>query len=87
MAPLKSLGINQPHDMNSLDYYKIEELLTDEERAIRDRAAQFVHAEVLSEVVPCHRAAKFPDHLIPRMGAVRFYAPYLKPHQQPMSVH
>jgi len=66
--------------MNSLDYYKIEELLTDEERAIRDRTAQFVQKEVLSEVVPCHRAAKFPDHLIPRMGALRLYAPYLKEH-------
>src|SRR5438046_3942833 len=66
--------------MNSLDYYKIEELLTDEERAIRDRAAQFVQEEVLSEVVPCHRAAKFPDHLIPRMGQLRLYAPYLKEH-------
>ena len=53
--------------MNSLDYYKIEELLTDEERAARDRAMQFVQKEVLSEVVPCHRAAKFPDYLIPRM--------------------
>ena len=64
--------------MDSLDYYKIEELLTEEERAIRDRVAQFVHDEVLSEVVICHRAAKFPDHLIPRIGALRFYAPYLK---------
>ena len=66
--------------MDSLDYYKIEELLTNEERAARDRAMQFVQKEVLSEVVPCHRAAKFPDHLIPRMGALRFYAPYLKEH-------
>src|SRR4051795_7136738 len=66
--------------MNSLDYYKIEELLTDEERAIRDRTAQFVQKEVLPEVVPCHRAAKFPDYLIPRMGALRLYAPYLKEH-------
>src|SRR4051794_19082851 len=66
--------------MNSLDYYKIEELLTDEERAIRDQTAQFVQKEVLSEVVPSHRAAKFPDYLIPRIGALRFYAPYLKEH-------
>src|SRR5215813_11288594 len=66
--------------MDSLDYYKIEELLTDEERAIRDRAAEFVQQEVLSEVIPCHRAGKFPDQLIPRMGAQRFYAPYLKEH-------
>jgi len=34
--------------MNSLDYFRIEELLTDEERAIRDRTAQFVQAEVVS---------------------------------------
>jgi glutaryl-CoA dehydrogenase len=66
--------------MDSLDYYQIEELLTDEERAARDRARQFVREEVLSEIVAYHRAAKFPDHLIPRMGALRFYAPYLNEH-------
>ncbi len=45
----------------SLDYYGIEELLTEEERAARDRARRFVQEEVLPEIVPCHRAAKFPD--------------------------
>src|ERR1700751_1466945 len=64
----------------SLDYYGIEELLTDEERATRDRARRFVQEEVLSEIVRCHRAAKFPEHLTPRMGALGFYAPYLKEH-------
>jgi len=64
----------------SLDYYGIEELLTEEERAARDRAMRFVREEVLSEIVPCHRAGKFPEHLIPRMGALGFYAPYLKAH-------
>jgi len=63
-----------------LDYYAIEELLTDEERAARDRARRFVQEEVLSEIVPCHRAGKFPEHLTPRMGALGFYAPYLKEH-------
>src|SRR5438477_89192 len=56
----------------SLDYYTIEELLTDEERAARDRTRRFVQEEVMQEVVPCHRAAKFPEHLIPRMGALGF---------------
>jgi glutaryl-CoA dehydrogenase len=64
----------------SLDYYGIEELLTEDERAARDRATRFVQEEVLSEVVPCHRAGKFPEHLIPRMGALGFYAPYLEKH-------
>jgi glutaryl-CoA dehydrogenase len=66
--------------MTSLDYYNIEELLSDEERAARDRARRFVQEEVLSEIVPCHRAGKFPEHLTPRMGALGFYAPYLKEH-------
>src|SRR3989442_6544469 len=64
----------------SLDFYGIEELLTDEERAARDRARLFVQEEVLSEIVPCHRAGKFPEHLTPRMGKLGFYAPYLKEH-------
>jgi glutaryl-CoA dehydrogenase len=64
--------------MTSLDYYNIEELLTDEERAARNRARRFVQEEVMSEVVPCFRAGKFPDDLIPRMGKLGFYAPYLK---------
>jgi glutaryl-CoA dehydrogenase len=67
-------------DVTSLDYYNIEELLTDEERAARDRARQFVQEEVLPEIVPCHRAGKFPEQLIARMGVLRFYAPYLKWH-------
>src|SRR5437762_5138292 len=66
--------------MTSLDYYGTEELLTEQERAARDRARRFVQEEVLSEIVPCHRAGKFPEHLIPRMGALGFYAPYLKEH-------
>ena len=44
------------------------------------RARRFVQEEVASEIVPCHRAAKFPERLIGRMGALRFYAPYLKEH-------
>jgi glutaryl-CoA dehydrogenase len=66
--------------MTSLDYYAIEELLTEEERAARDRARKFVQEEALPEIVPCHRAAKFPEHLTARMGTLRFYAPHLKEH-------
>ena len=66
--------------MTSLDYYGIEELLTDEERAARDKARRFVEEEAMPEIVPSHRAGKFPEKLIPRMGAAGFFAPYLKEH-------
>jgi glutaryl-CoA dehydrogenase len=65
-------------EMSSLDYYGIEELLTDDERAARDRARRFVQEEAMPEIVPCHRAGKFPEKLIPRMGELGFFAPYLK---------
>src|SRR6201984_3192166 len=64
----------------SLDYYNIDELLTDEGRAARHRARRFVQEEVMSEVVPCYRAGRFPEQLTPRMGTLGFYAPYLKEH-------
>src|SRR5438045_7766080 len=66
--------------MTSLDYYGIEELLTDDERAARDRTRRFVQDEVMPELVPGHPAAKFPEQPRPRMGAMRVYAPYLKEH-------
>ncbi len=34
----------------------------------------------MHEIVPCHRAGEFPEHFTPRMGALGFYAPYLKEH-------
>jgi glutaryl-CoA dehydrogenase len=86
MAVLQSLTAFQQSQMasrycmTSLDYYGIEELLTDDERAACDRARRFVQEEVMPEVVPCHRAAKFPEYLRPRMGALRLFAPHLKEH-------
>src|SRR5256712_5243278 len=70
----------KPDGMASLDYYASEDLLADDERAARDRTRRFVQEEVMPEVVPCHRAAKFPEHLRARMGGLRLFAPYLKEH-------
>jgi len=64
----------------SLDYYGIEELLTDEERAARELARRFVDEEVRPIVVQCHREGRFPEQLIPRMGALRLFAPQLQGH-------
>ena len=62
-------------ELPSLDYYAIEELLTDDERAARDRARRFVEEEVLHEIVPYHRAVKLPEQLTARMGTLRIVTP------------
>jgi hypothetical protein len=46
----------EPHQITSLDSYAIEELLTDDERAARDRARHFVQEEVAGEIVVWERA-------------------------------
>jgi hypothetical protein len=61
----KSLGVERRaemerpesvNDVTSLDYYAIENLLTDEKRAARDRARRFVQEEVLYGTVVWERA-------------------------------
>ncbi|MFQ5846809.1 MAG: acyl-CoA dehydrogenase family protein [Candidatus Methylomirabilales bacterium] len=51
-----------------LDYYRVDELLTDEERLIRDTVRDFVDAEVLPIIEGHHRQGTFPVGLIPRLG-------------------
>src|SRR5205807_1327980 len=68
------------NELTSLDYYAIEDLLTDRERGAHDRTGRFVQEEVMPEIVPSHHAAKFPEKVRPRMGALRLFAAYLKEH-------
>jgi glutaryl-CoA dehydrogenase len=51
-----------------VDYYGIEELLSPEERLIRDTVRDFVEAEVLPIIDQHNRAGTFPVHLISRLG-------------------
>jgi len=61
-----------------VDYYEIEELLTEQERMVRDTARAFVDEEVLPVIRMHHRAGTFPTALIPKMGALGFFGANLK---------
>ena len=50
------------------DYYLLEDLLTDEERDVRDRVRAFVDAEVLPVINRYWERAEFPFELIPRLA-------------------
>lgn len=51
-----------------LDYYRLDELYSDEERLIRETVRTFVDAEVLPIIEAHHRQGTFPLNLIPRLG-------------------
>jgi len=61
-----------------LDYYGVEELLTDEERMIRTSVRSFVEREALPLLEGCHAREEFPKQLIPRMAELGIFGAHLK---------
>jgi glutaryl-CoA dehydrogenase len=51
-----------------LDFYNVDELLSEEERMIRDTVRDFVGAEVIPIIEKHNRAATFPRELVPKMA-------------------
>ena len=54
------------------DFYQIEELLSEEERIVRDVARRFVNEEFLPRIQQCFREGSFPMDLVPRLGELGF---------------
>ena len=61
-----------------VDYYGIEDLLSDEERMVRDAIRDWVEAEYLPIVAEHHRAATFPLGLIPKLGEMGVFGATLQ---------
>ncbi|MFC7056949.1 acyl-CoA dehydrogenase family protein [Halovenus salina] len=60
-----------------LDYFDIEEKLTQEERLIRDEARKFVDERVRPDIGDHYEEGTFPTEIISEMGEMGFYAPNL----------
>ena len=52
------------------DYYLLEELLTDEEREVRDRVRAFADAEVIPVANGYWEKAEFPFELVPKLAEI-----------------
>ena len=50
------------------DLFRLDDLLSAEEKAARDTVARFVDAEVLPIIGKHFREGTFPAHLVPRLG-------------------
>jgi glutaryl-CoA dehydrogenase len=59
------------------DYMSLQDLLTDEERSVREEASQFVATEITPIIEKHAQEASFPRHLIRQMGELGFYGPTL----------
>ena len=62
----------------ALDFFRHEDLLSDEERLIRDTVRKFVDDEVLPIINIHARAGTFPSDLVPKMAALGMLGASLK---------
>jgi glutaryl-CoA dehydrogenase len=58
---------------DGVDFYDIDSLLSEEERAVRDTVRRFVDDEVLPIIGEHYIAGTFPTELIPKMGELGLY--------------
>ena len=56
--------------MTFSDFFSIDSVLSEEERAIRDSVRRFVDERVLPIIGKCYVEGRFPKELIPELGAL-----------------
>ena len=59
------------------DYYGLDELYSDEHKLVRDAARAWVKKEVSPIIDDCYVKAVFPKHLIPGLGEIGAFGPYI----------
>jgi glutaryl-CoA dehydrogenase len=59
------------------DYYQMDDLLTDEQKLIRDSARAWVKKEVSPIIEGYAQRAEFPRHLIKGLGEIGAFGPYI----------
>jgi glutaryl-CoA dehydrogenase len=56
-----------------IDFYDVDSLLNEEERAVRDTVRRFVDDELMPVIGEHYLQGTFPEHLIPMMGELGLY--------------
>ena len=56
-----------------VDFYDVDGLLSEEERAVRDMVREWVQEELMPVINEHYMAHTFPKHLIPQMGELGFF--------------
>ena len=59
--------------MKHLDYYRLDDLLSEEQRRIRRTVRSWVDESVLDIIADCYEEARFPDELVPEMGELGLF--------------
>jgi len=61
----------------ALDFFNIDELISEEDRMVRDTARKFVEKDVLPIIAEYWEGGKFPMHLIPQLAEMGFLGSFI----------
>jgi alkylation response protein AidB-like acyl-CoA dehydrogenase len=64
--------------MKHLDYYQMDNLLSEEQRQIRRTVRSWVDENVAGIIADCYEEARFPDELLPEMGELGLFGANLE---------
>ena len=64
--------------LRDLDFFNLDDLLTDEQRMARDTAKRFVDREILPLIERSFASETFPMHLVPQMAELGMFGANLK---------
>jgi len=70
-----------------VDYYDIDDMLSDEEKSIRDTVRDFVNEEVIPVIEEYNQEMQFPTQLIPKMAELGIFGPTLPPEYGGMGIN
>ncbi len=76
LAPTEAATYD-PAAFEGLDYYRLDDLLSDDEKAVRDEVRAFVTDEVVPIIEEHAQAMTFPRRLVPRMAELGLLGPHL----------
>ena len=68
-----SSGRNWMESSGRIDYFGVDELLTEAERSFRDRVKKFVDEECMPKIADHFDKGTFPMDLIPRMAEMGLF--------------
>ncbi len=74
-------------EYKGVDYYLLDDIFTEEEKAIRDTVRNFVSNEVIPVIEKYNRDMKFPKELIPKMAELGIFGPTLPPEYGGMGIN
>ncbi len=66
-----------PMAYEALDFFRLDDLLSEEERMVRDMAREFVEREVLPIIAQAWEEGRFPMELVPKMAELGFLGPFI----------